>query len=133
MPAVWVSFHTGQGDEERGMRRHGSVWRWAWLLGAALLCLYIAFDVLDVDGSRLPFARAAVLAETDAADAERQLRTGLLPEPLRFRPDILAAERALWLQRPVAHSSPPRADRALPPRRLVGRSTHVPAASADPA
>ncbi len=35
------------------MPLRSSAWRWAWAFGFALLCVYLAFDVLDLDGSQL--------------------------------------------------------------------------------
>jgi len=114
------------------MRRFGLLWRWAWALGVAVLCVYIAFDVLDLDASRLQQRSGAVITpETSSAEPDRLLRASALRQPVRLHSCALAAEAHLH---PVASQL-----RALPDGRLCARrhlprlGSRAPEPSADPA
>jgi hypothetical protein len=114
-----------------GMRRRGRLWRWGGVFGMALLCLYITFDILDLDGSRPPCPGAATLAETASDDADRLLRASVLPQPVPLHANTLpACELRL---RPAVTRCFRRTDRMPPPRYLAHRTASVTDASADPA
>jgi hypothetical protein len=56
-------------------------WRWCWLLGCVLLCSYIGFDLLDLDGSDLPnrLGLGGEISVTAQAEAEQVFRFDLPP------------------------------------------------------
>ena len=114
------------------MRRLGSLWWWAWALGVAVLCVYIAFDVLDLDASRIQQRSGAVITpETSSAEPDRLLRASALRQPVRLHSCALAAEAHLHLvvsQPRALRDGRPCARRHLPPLGCRG-----PEPSADPA
>ena len=64
-----------------GITRRGRFWVWCWAVGFALICSYIAFDILDIDGSELHkrFDSGMVTATIGQADAEKLFRLELSP------------------------------------------------------
>ena len=64
------------------MRRRLS-WKWClcWALGFALICTYIAFDVLDIDGSELQkrLTSGAVVTAAAQDEVQRLFRLDLSP------------------------------------------------------
>jgi hypothetical protein len=54
-------------------------WRWCWALGLVVLCSYIAFEVLDLDGSDLPrrLGLGGAASAMAQAEAERVFRIDL--------------------------------------------------------
>ena len=57
------------------------IWCWCWALGFALICAYIAFDVLDLDGSELQkrLDSGAVVTAAAQGEVERLFRLDLSP------------------------------------------------------
>ncbi len=47
-------------------------WRWCWVLAFGLLCVYMAFDTLDVDGSafQAPFGQTRISALSDPIETD---------------------------------------------------------------
>jgi hypothetical protein len=66
-----------------GVARYRRYWRGAWALGFALLCVYIVFDVLDLDGSELQrHSGFGLVAAASAEEVERLFRLDLSsPDP----------------------------------------------------
>ena len=113
------------------MRQCGAVWRRVWPIAFGLLCVYIGFDVLDLDGSQLQLpSRGALTIESSAVEADRALRARPTPLPVRLSPSTLAPS----ILRPVRPATVPfrslRCERRLP-RRHLSRSARL-APSADP-
>jgi len=117
-----------------GMRRLGSAWRWGWALGSALLCVYIAFDVLDLDGSQLQQrSGVAITAETSSAEADRLLRESASAPPVLLHPRALATDIGLRLHLAGTRLRPLRDGSFLPRRHLSRLGSRVSEQSADPA
>ncbi len=116
------------------MGRRGSwVWRTFFAIALIGVVAYIAFDVLDLDGSQLVGqpAAATILSDEDGPDAERVLPPDTA-ELSRLAAGGLLSELAGWrLQRAssVRPSASALARRHLPRHALPDDS----AASADPA
>jgi hypothetical protein len=113
------------------MGQRGAVWWGVWTIAFVFLCAYIAFDVLDVDGSQLHFRSGLVLTVGSAsAEADRVIRPRQIPHAVRLRPYTLA----LHLRLPLRLATTPlrrfRGER-LPPRRQLSRAARL-TLSADP-
>lgn len=112
----------------------GAVWRWAWALGFALLCAYMAFDVLDLDGSQLQQRSGmAIAAETSSAEADRILKEGASPPLVPLHPDALGTDSEVRLQPAGTRLRTSRNGRFLPRRQLSRLDSRTPAQPADPA
>ncbi len=114
------------------MRQHGAVWWGLWTIACLFLCAYIAFDVLDFDGSQLQLRSGVVLTSDSAsAEAARAVRPRPTPLAVRLQPSTLASH--------VMHPPPPAAtavrprhgERLFPRCHLSRRACSTPAA--DPA
>jgi hypothetical protein len=70
----------------RGLKRR-RLQIWCWGLGFALICTYIAFDVLDIDGSNLQTRSALqTVAATAQGEEERFFRLDQSPSEPWARP-----------------------------------------------
>jgi hypothetical protein len=117
-------------------------WTWCWAIGFAMISAYIAFDVLDIDGSELQkqLRPGAVATATAQSEAERLFRLELASSDLWTCP-FPGAERYLAVDalRIKAEDSPRlvmiRRSPILP-RRLLSRAAPElapPLADPDPA
>ncbi len=113
------------------MGKRGAVWWGVWTIAFVLLCAYIAFDVLDLDGSELHFRSGLALTVGSAsAEADRVVRPRQIPLAVHLQPYTLAPHMRLLLRlatTPVRRFCGER----LPPRRQLSRVAH-PTQSADP-
>jgi hypothetical protein len=115
------------------MRRLGLVWQWGWALGFAFLAVYIAFDVLDVDGSQLrQHSGLAITAESSSAEADRVLRESALPPLVFLHPRELVAHTGLRLH-PAGVRLRPLRENFFPRRHLARLDSLSPEQPADPA
>lgn len=116
------------------MRQRGLAWQWAWVLGFVLLCLYIAFDVLDLDGSQLPQGWGSAIVETDATgDAERMLRGDPAfpsPQPASY---MRASHVGRCLDPAILRFRPVQGDRLRPREHLAHHDSRTIPQSSDPA
>lgn len=112
------------------MRRGGTWWWGVWVLGGALLSFYIAFDVLDLDGSEFPPRVGVTLtAASSAAEVDRPLR--LVPPffPVEGHPGQLAPR---VLESSTIPSPLARRGGCVLPRRHCPDRAPTPAPSPDP-
>ncbi len=111
------------------MRQRGAVWRGLWTIACVFLCAYIAFDVLDLDGSQLHLrSGVALTSDSASAEADRALRSRPIPPTLRLQPSTLASH-AMLPPRPATTAVRPRHGERLLPRRHLSRiSRSTPAA-----
>ncbi len=121
------------------MVRRRSIWRSAWVLAFALLCVYLAFDVLDLDGSDFPrqlesnvIASVGVTLETD------RLCAAALPLPdLRLQDPPAASNGLERIHLPAFQSNHPgarlRSGPILARRQLSMTGTTSSGHPADPA
>ncbi len=101
------------------MAKRGAVWWGVWTIAFGLLCAYIAFDVLDIDGSQLHFRSGLVLTVGSiSAEADRVVRPRQLPLAVRLRSFTLSPHLRLPLR---VTKTPLRrfGGERLPPRRPV--------------
>ncbi len=106
-----------------------SAWRWVWAFGFVLLCVYLAFDVLDLDGSQLRSPGHLLAVSVSEGEAERFAR-----------PD---ADDSAWLSTAVTFGvllsfslparSPRTPRRVLLHRKLISAIRRASAGGADPA
>ncbi len=116
------------------MRRLGKAWRWGWVLGFAFLCVYIAFDVLDLDGSQLQLRfGAAITTATTTGESDRALRANIPLPPVRQPASALAGVSGLPLQPALTRQSPLRSRRLLPRRQPAHLGSRAPGQSTEPA
>ena len=116
------------------MRQRGSAWRWAWMSGFVLLCFYIAFDVLDFDGSQLPHGWGSAIVETDdTGDAERMLRGDpAFPSP-QPPSSVRASHVGRCLDPAIPRFRPVPGDRFRPREYLAHQDSRTIPQSSDPA
>jgi hypothetical protein len=122
--------------------RRRRLWNWCWALGFALICVYVAFDLLDIDGSdlRTRLGLRAVAAADAQGEAERTFRIELSPSEPWVRhlleagdsmvADILGIKSRGPLGFAIIRHGP------LLPRRLLSlatTATHTPPTDPDPA
>jgi hypothetical protein len=104
-------------------------------LGFILLCVYIAFNVLDIDGSEFQYRLGpALAAESATAESDRGYWSTPLPRPAGTDATALSADSQRRLDQTLARLRPLQIQRLLlhrPPARLEGSSSTVP--PADPA
>ncbi len=100
------------------MRQLGWGWHWAWVLGFTFLCVYIAFDVLDLDGSQLAQrSGVAITTATSTGEADR-VRATAPPPPIWPYLPVLAGVSGLSLQFAITRFGPLRTYRFLPRQHL---------------
>ena len=101
------------------MGQRGAVWWGVWTIAFVLLCAYITFDVLDVDGSQLHLRSGLVLTVGSAsAEADRVVRPRQIPLAVRLQPCTLAHHMRLPLRLATTPLRRFRGER-LPPRRQL--------------
>ena len=116
------------------MRQRGLAWRWAWVLGFVLLCLYIAFDVLDLDGSQFPQRYGSAIVEQDATgDTERVLRGDPAFPSLQPTSSMRASHIGRCLDSTIPRFSPSQGDRLRPRECLAHQDSPSIPQSSDPA
>ncbi len=106
----------------RGLRKQAWGWRFFLLVGFLLFGTYLVFDVLDIDGSKLPSelsSNTLATLESPEADAERLLRLGssALSSPSRLC--FLSIPQALTDSEPSVICSHTRMVAAHNPRTLA--------------
>ncbi len=114
------------------MGQRGAMWWGGWIVAFVFLCLYIAFEVMDLDGSQFRvWSGVALTVESASAEADRALRTCADSLGIRLQPYMLPPSTV----RPVRLAMMPlrsfRGGRPLARRQLsrIGRIT----LAADPA
>ncbi len=113
--------------------------RLVWVVGGVLLCVYIVFDVLDLDGSQLPrYLGSDILVIASAPlETERYLHCELIPASHRMHPSACmpAGQHGTWGQRFSAEGSrsPSRYGPLLPRRQLAVLGDSPASDSSDPA
>ncbi len=113
------------------MGQRGAVWRGAWTIACVFLSAYIAFDVLDLDGSQLHFqSGVALTVESASAEAERISRGCPIPLALRQQLSLLAPRTTLTPRPARMPDRPVRAEHLLPRGQLARGAPLSP--SADP-
>jgi hypothetical protein len=113
------------------MPRLSSVWRF---LGFIFLGSYIAFNVLDLDGSELWHRPGpALVIETASAEPDRASWAGPVPASDRPHLPALDAHSRLRLYPADARFHPLRSDRLLPHRHVTCRGSGATTPPADPA
>jgi hypothetical protein len=104
-------------------------------LGFVLLCVYIAFNVLDIDGSDSPYRLGPALTPASAAaESERGYLAAPLPGPAVSDAAALAADSRLRLDPTLTRLRPLQIQHLLlhrPPARRETSTGTVP--PADPA
>ena len=114
------------------MAQRGVVWSAVWAIASLLLCIYIAFDILDLDGSQFPVQTGSALTvESGSAEADRALRASPLPLWVHLPPDLRGHPSPRSL-RPAAVPRPAPRARWGCPRRHPSTCAHLPE-SPDPA
>jgi hypothetical protein len=116
------------------MRRRVSMWQWGWTLGIALLCVYIAFDVLDLDGSQLQTRfGAAITTAVTSAEADRIVRASASPALIRLCLPASRVDTGLRLYPDGIRYRSPQSCCLLPRRHLSHLDSRTSAQSPDPA
>lgn len=115
------------------MRQSGAVWRGVWAITFAFVCVYIAFEVLDIDGSQLQLdAGFVITAEASSAEVDRVLREGPTPLVVRLLSDSIVTPRLAQLQFARNTLRLPGADIPLPRQGLAHPGCSSSSQSADP-
>ena len=121
------------------MARLRPAWRLVWVVGGVLLCVYIVFDVLDLDGSQLPrYLGSDILVIVPAPlETERYLHRELMPAGhwIHLSACLPSGQHGKWGPRLVAEGlrSPGRYGPLLPRRHLAVIGGTPTSDSSDPA
>lgn len=112
-----------------------ALWLVSYVICLALVCSFILFEVLDVDGSDFPVAPSTAATPIKLAEPPHEIKRALLPAPPQFwalLPVLIVMVEAAGLTRlvtlaPVAQHASPRGGRRL--RITLPRSSLADAAS----
>ncbi len=112
------------------MRRHGVMWWGVWAIGVLFVSCYIAFDLLDLDGSQLQTRAGVTLtASSSSAEVSRFLRGAPSPFTVSTSLAMLATHGAVHRLTPA---SALRREHVLARHHVIQDYTHGPAPSSDP-